>query len=95
LTSEKTIEKKFCDCVKAHGGLALKFSSPSYVGVPDRIVLFPNGKIFFVELKSPNGTVRPIQQFVFNKFAEFGFPVHVIYNSKMIDSFFDDYISEK
>ena len=88
LTSEKLLEKKFCDRVKAAGGLPLKFSSPSYAGVPDRIVLFPEGKIFFVELKSPNGNVSPIQKFVFDKFAELGFPVHVIHNEQMIESFF-------
>ena len=37
--TEKYIEQKLCNQVKAQGGLALKFISPSMTGVPDRIVL--------------------------------------------------------
>ena len=33
---EKTIEQKFRAAVKAAGGLAVKFTSPGFDGVPDR-----------------------------------------------------------
>ena len=45
---ESYIEKKFIKKIKAEGGFALKFISPSMTGVPDRIVLMPNGKAIFV-----------------------------------------------
>lgn len=35
------------------GGWAVKFSSPGLDGMPDRLVLFPGGKLGFVELKAP------------------------------------------
>lgn len=38
---EKTIEKKLADAVKGRGGLAPKFTSPGFDGMPDRIVLLP------------------------------------------------------
>lgn len=44
---EKTIEKKLADAVKARGGLAPKFTSPGFDGMPDRIVLMPGGRIAF------------------------------------------------
>ena len=50
---EKVIEHKLLTEVKKIGGLALKFVSPGYDGVPDRIVLLPGGKIGFVEVKAP------------------------------------------
>jgi len=39
-TKESYVEKKFIKKIKAEGGLALKFISPSMTGVPDRIVNF-------------------------------------------------------
>lgn len=45
---EKIIEHKLLMEVKKIGGLALKFVSPGFDGVPDRIVLLHGGKIGFV-----------------------------------------------
>lgn len=45
---EKTIEQKFVMEVKRVGGLAVKFTSPGFDGVPDRIALLPGGKMAFV-----------------------------------------------
>lgn len=84
---EKKIEKKFCDKVKAAGGLALKFMATACAGVPDRVVLMPNGRVYFVELKREDGKVSPIQKYMFEKFENLGSPVHVICNEKMIDDF--------
>ena len=49
--SEKQVERDFVIAVKRRGGLALKFVSPGRIGVPDRIVLLPNGKCAFAEIK--------------------------------------------
>ena len=48
---EKTIENKLTLAVKKAGGIAVKFVSPSFAGVPARLVLLPDGVIAFVELK--------------------------------------------
>lgn len=44
---EKEIEKKLTLEVKKRGGLAVKFVSPGFDGMPDRIVLMPEGKMAF------------------------------------------------
>ena len=49
---EKTVENKLVKAVKALGGLAPKFISPGFDGVPDRLVLLPKGRIAFIELKA-------------------------------------------
>ena len=46
---EKTIEQKLVQAVKAKGGIAPKFVSPGFSGVPDRLILLPDGKCGFVE----------------------------------------------
>ena len=44
---EKLIEQKLVKAVKARGGISPKFISPGFVGMPDRLVLMPEGKLFF------------------------------------------------
>lgn len=38
---------------RACGGKAYKFISPGNPGVPDRLCVFPDGRVIFVELKRP------------------------------------------
>lgn len=58
---EKYIEKKLVIEVKKLGGICPKFISPGFDGVPDRLVLLPNGRIAFVELKAKGKKLRPLQ----------------------------------
>ena len=55
---EKEIEKKLTLEAKKRGGLAVKFVSPGFDGMPDRILLMPEGKMAFVEVKSPGKRPR-------------------------------------
>ena len=60
---ESTVEKRLCKKVKNElHGWALKFISPGLSGVPDRIVLLPGGRIYFVELKAPGREMRKLQR---------------------------------
>lgn len=43
------------------GGKAVKFISPSFAGMPDRLVLLGDGKMGFVEVKAPGQKPRPLQ----------------------------------
>ena len=67
--SESQLERKLFERVKKMGGMCLKFVSPGRAGVPDRIILMPNGKIYFVEMKSLAGQTSIIQDYVFKKFS--------------------------
>lgn len=58
---EREIERKLVDAIKVKGGICWKFVSPGTAGVPDRIILMPNGRIAFVELKAPGKEMRPLQ----------------------------------
>ena len=54
-TLEKDLEKKLRTKVEALGGRCLKWVCPGWVGVPDRIILLPGARIYFVETKKPRG----------------------------------------
>ncbi|MGO3752001.1 MAG: VRR-NUC domain-containing protein [Peptoniphilaceae bacterium] len=82
---EREIEKALVDKIKIHGGLCLKFTSPSMTGIPDRIILLPKGKIGFVETKRPGGEPRPIQKKRIRQFKNLGFKVYVLDTKENID----------
>lgn len=80
MTTEKAIEKKYRESVKKRGGLALKFVSPGFTGVPDRIALFPGGIVEFTELKAPGKKPTARQLAVHEQFRKLGFTVRVVDN---------------
>lgn len=84
---ESKIEKSLKDKVQDMGGIALKFVSPGRAGVPDRIVLIPNGKVVFVELKAPGKKLRPLQLKRKSQFEHLGFKVYLIDSLQGVDSF--------
>lgn len=45
---EKEIEAALVKAAKKRNGLVLKFVSPGMSGVPDRLVLLPDGKLGFI-----------------------------------------------
>lgn len=49
---EATIEKKVCDYAKEKGCLVYKFTSPNRAAVPDRMLIRPDGYVFFIEFKA-------------------------------------------
>lgn len=87
---EKVIEHKLLTEVKKIGGLALKFVSPGYDGVPDRIVLLPGGKIGFVEVKAPGEKPRPLQRARHKSLMKLGFSVYVIDSVEQIGAILDE-----
>jgi hypothetical protein len=88
--NEKHIEQKFRTKVKKCGGIAIKFISPGFDGVPDRIVLMPGGRIAFVELKAPGRQLRLIQIKRKRQLEELGFSVYIIDNIDKIGGVLDE-----
>lgn len=91
---ERTIERKLKQRIKAQGGLALKFVSPGMVGVPDRIVLTPNGQVRFVELKAPGKKPSPKQIKMACRLAAVGHQVWVIDCDEKITEFMQEVFGE-
>lgn len=87
---EREIEKKLVESVKAAGGLALKFVSPGWDGVPDRIVLLPSGNMAFVELKAPGKVMRPLQMRRKKQLEHLGFKVFCVDDMEQIGRVIDE-----
>ncbi|MEG0460514.1 VRR-NUC domain-containing protein [Gordonibacter sp.] len=78
MSLEREVERAFTDEGEKLGAMVLKFVSPGTSGVPDRIVLFPDGTHAFVELKAPGKRPRLLQQRVFARFERMGHLVYTI-----------------
>lgn len=88
--SEKQIERKLVTEVKKRGGIAPKWVSPGWDGVPDRIVAFGGGVLAFVELKSPGKKLRPLQERRKKQLEALGFKVYCIDSINMIGGILDE-----
>lgn len=78
MDSEKLLEKTLRERIKDLGGIALKFHCLSFTGFPDRVVLMPFGRIYFVELKSEGKKPTKIQLAVHKILRDLGFSVWVV-----------------
>lgn len=87
---EKIIEQKLAAAVKKAGGMALKFVSPGFDGMPDRIVLLPDEHIAFVEVKAPGKKPRPLQLVRHRLLRKLGFQVYVIDSADQIGGMLDE-----
>lgn len=87
---EKNIEQKFREAVRNAGGLALKFTSPGWDGMPDRLALLPGGRMAFVEVKAPGKKPRPLQLARHRTLRQLGFRVYVLDDEKQIGGIIDE-----
>ena len=87
IESEKVIERKLVEAVKANGGMCIKLLCDNLLGLPDRMVLMPHGKIAFVELKTTGQKPRRIQVFMHEKLKALGFRVEVIDTTEGVNNF--------
>lgn len=87
---EKEIEFELLKRVRKAGGLCLKLYEPSYIGLPDRIVLIAFGHIGFVEVKRKGMKPRRIQLKRFAELRQLGFKVYVLDDASGIDQIIDE-----
>ena len=87
IESEKLLERKLVDKVKKLRGWALKLPATFVDGLPDRIVLWPDGTVEFVEMKTTKEKPRKLQLAIHRKLRKMNFRVHVIDTTKGINDF--------
>ena len=91
MEKEKNLERKLVKKVKEIGGLALKIPAIHYTGIPDRLCLFPGGRVLFVEVKTTGEKPRKIQIVVHNKLRGLGFRVDIVDRSEQIEKIISEY----
>ena len=84
IESEKVLERKLNLAVKRANGWSIKLLSSFITGLPDRLCLLPNGKVFFAEIKTTKKKPTRIQLLVHKKIEALGFKVIIIDKSEII-----------
>lgn len=90
MESEAAIEARMVRMVRNRGGLCYKFISPGNPGVPDRLVVTPDGRSIFVELKTDIGRLSKLQKWQRQELERRGVEVRVLYGWEQIRNFIEE-----
>ena len=86
---ERDIEKRLIKGIESVNGKCLKFVSPGMRGVPDRVVIV-SGAVWFVELKTVNGRLSPLQRHMHRELLKVGADVRVLSSVERVDAFIQE-----
>jgi hypothetical protein len=76
--SEKVIERRLVHECNKVGGWAIKLLPFNVNGLPDRLCLFPKGRLVFVEVKTTGEQQKPLQRVISSKLKNLGFRAEVV-----------------
>lgn len=82
---EAKVEAYLTKIVKGIGGLSYKWA-PTRSGLPDRILVMPQGTVTFVEVKAENGVISDLQKIEHEKLALRGVTVEIVWDKSGVDS---------
>jgi hypothetical protein len=91
---ESKVERHLRKRIESLGGLCLKWKSPENNGVPDRIV-FVYFQIWFVETKSPTGTMSKLQLYFKRLIMRHTKNYKSIYTLEEVEEFIDEIHSRR
>jgi hypothetical protein len=88
---ESDIENYLVREVKKRKGIPYKFTSPGRRSVPDRLILLPDGVLFFIEVKRPGGspTIKQLQEHA--RLRDLGQVVFVVDSKAEIDGILEGF----
>ena len=91
LIVEKDIETFLKNRVEHLGGMCFKLPAVYEEGIPDRLVVLPQGRIAFVELKRPKGgRLSEMQKYQIKKLKDLGCKVYVVKNYEEVNGVLED-----
>jgi hypothetical protein len=84
---ERAVESHLCRRVKRAGGEVIKLPVRERRGRPDRLVLMPQGRVYFIELKAPGKKLKKHQLREQERLWRMGFNAFVIDTKPDVDCF--------
>jgi hypothetical protein len=91
IESEKKLEDTLNVRVKKMGGWSIKLLSTFIKGMPDRLCLMPEGRIFFAEIKTTKKKPTKMQLLIHRRIRKLGFKVYVIDTTQQITDILKTY----
>lgn len=89
---ESAVERALVKGARARAAWAVKMTPAGHAGFPDRIILAPDGRVAFVELKRPGGRVRPLQEATIRRLRALGFRVEVLDRPGQVRAFLNEWL---
>lgn len=95
LTLEREVESHLFSLARAQGWGCEKFKPDLNSGMPDRLILLPDRRCIWVELKRPKGgRLSPLQRYQHKKLRNMGQDVRVVWTKEQADSLVEEIKSE-
>ena len=82
---ERTVEQHLVAGLKKIGVPCVKFLPDLLKGMPDRMILLPEGKVIWCELKTKGGSLEPIQTVRHRELRKAGQQVEIVWSIEEAD----------
>ena len=91
MTRETSIETRLRNGVKDLDGYCIKLSPLGKVGIPDRLLLLPGGRVVFVECKKPRGSrIARMQEHWRDEIERLGFRHEYVFTREDVDQLMEE-----
>ncbi len=87
---ERDVESRLVSSLKKIGLPCLKFDPTNHIGMPDRLVLLPGGKVMWVEVKTDSGHLEEIQKLRHRELENLGHTIRVVWSTEDVDSLIEE-----
>lgn len=81
---ERTVEQHLRSGIEGLGLKCIKYSGGDD-GMPDRMILLPESRVLWVELKTKGGRLSPVQLYQHRRLAGLGHEVKVVWTCEQAD----------
>ncbi|RPD36746.1 VRR-NUC domain-containing protein [Candidatus Liberibacter solanacearum] len=89
MINEATIEKRLVKRAKENDFLVRKVCFINRRGCPDRLIITPNGTLFWVELKTSRGRLSHAQKHEISLLRKYHQRIEVLSSVEEVDAFLD------
>lgn len=93
MVRERLVEKRLRSRVEELGLRCIKYADAED-GMPDRLILLPQSKVIWVELKTDGGRLSEIQKYQHKRLAAIGQDVRVVWSTEQAETLVEE-IKEK
>ena len=87
---ERAVEQRLVDGLNNIQIPCIKFHPDSMRGMPDRVILLPDQRVIWCELKTKGGRVEPIQQVRHRELERIGQRVVVVWSTEEADKLIEE-----
>ena len=81
---ERDVERSLVLALRKQKVTVVKFIPDGMTGMPDRLILLPDSRVIWVELKTEGGRLSEIQKYRHEELKKMGQHVEVVWNKEQV-----------